>query len=181
MACLAIETPRLVLEPLEETHAEVLFEGLCDERLYEFIDHDPPASMENLRTRYAKLAGRRSPDGTEAWLNWAVREMRTERYVGFVQATVNSSRLALIAYLLFHPAWGNGYGREAVSAMIQQLHEKQAVTTFRATVDPRNQRSMALLQALSFALFEHRKGTARVHGAVADELEYRLDGNSLRG
>src|SRR5207249_414216 len=119
--CLEIKTPRLVLEPLEVSHADELYDGLRDERLYEFIDSDPPESRERLRTRYAKLASRRSPDGTEAWLNWAIRECRTDRYVGFVQATVNASRSALIAYVLFHSAWGNGYGREAVAALIRQL------------------------------------------------------------
>jgi ribosomal-protein-alanine N-acetyltransferase len=176
MTCVKIETPRLLLEPLEACHAEVLFEGLRDARLYEFIDDAPPESVQSLQRRYAILAGHHSPDGLEAWLNWAVRVVSTGRHVGLVQATVGGSRSALIAYVLFHAAWGNGYGREAVAAMIGHLLDSRAVNTVCALVDPRNEPSLALLRTLGFSLHQHTTGMARLHGNVADELEFRLEG-----
>jgi ribosomal-protein-alanine N-acetyltransferase len=174
---LEIRTQRLTLEPLEPHHADVLLDGLRDERLYEFIDDAPPESVDVLRSRYARLACGKAPDRPEAWLNWAVRESFTDRYTGFVQATITDSRSALIAYLLFPFAWGNGYAREAVAAMIHHLRSTHEVTTFKATVDPRNKRSIAVLQALGFVQFECRKGAAQIRGVVADELDFLLDGN----
>src|SRR5688572_33463871 len=85
-----LDTARLRLEPLEPGHAAMLFEGLRDDRLYDLIDEDPPASVEALRARYEVLARRRSPDGRQAWLNWAVWSNPEARYVGYVQATVEA-------------------------------------------------------------------------------------------
>jgi [ribosomal protein S5]-alanine N-acetyltransferase len=68
-----LETERLLLEPLLPQHATLLFEGLADARLYRFIPRNPPESVEALETRYRKLSSRRSADGSEAWLNFAMR------------------------------------------------------------------------------------------------------------
>src|SRR5687768_15804343 len=64
-----LHTARLRMEPLEPRHAEPLFHGLRDDRLYELTDDDAPVSVEALRARYEILARRRSPDGRQAWLN----------------------------------------------------------------------------------------------------------------
>ena len=158
-----LSTERLVLEPLEARHAEPLFEGLRDERIYDFLDEDPPESLEALRERYAYLARRQSPDGREAWLNWAVRVRELDRYAGYVQATVPPTGVALIAYVLFPPFWGEGYAREAVEAMNAHLAAHYAVRELRATVDARNARSIALLEKLGFTRT----------GQSGDEAEYR--------
>jgi len=132
-------------------HAEALFEGLRDKRLYDFIDDGPPASIESLRERFEKLSTQRSPDGLETWLNWALRTLKDRRYIGYVQATLRNNS-AEIAYVIFVDAWGNGYGREAVAAMVNELGAHYAVTAFRAHVDARNRRSVGLLEALGFRM-----------------------------
>ena len=40
-----IETERLRLDPLRAEHARLVFESLQEERLYEFIPEDPPATL----------------------------------------------------------------------------------------------------------------------------------------
>jgi len=143
-------TLRLTLEPIEPTHADALFDDLRDHRLYEFIDDEPPESVAGLRSRFAKLATRKSPDGVETWLNWAVRRVNDARYVGYVQATIGLNQPAQIAYVFFRKAWGNGYAREAVAGMLEHLRKSFGITVFRAHVDTRNLRSISLLEALSF-------------------------------
>ena len=145
-----LRTLRLRLEPLEERHALVLFEGLRHPEVSEYVSERPPESVASLRERYRSLQRRRSPDGREVWLNWAVRLNATGRYIGYVQATVHRDDSAHIAYVLFRDDWGHGFAREAVSAMIDHLQRQRATTVFRATVDARNLRSIALLEALSF-------------------------------
>jgi RimJ/RimL family protein N-acetyltransferase len=65
----ALETPRLTLEPLRPTHAEEMAPLLADERLYTFTGGRPP-TLDELRARYARQAAGRSPDGVERWCNW---------------------------------------------------------------------------------------------------------------
>ena len=73
-----LETERLRLEPLARCHAVPLFEALGDARIYRFIPEDPPGEHSKLEERYGFLEARRSPDGTQRWLNWAVR-LRAEQ------------------------------------------------------------------------------------------------------
>lgn len=162
------------MEPLEPRHAEFLFEGLLDERLYDFIDAQPPQDVESLRTRYARLAERCSPDGTEAWLNWALWSRADHCYVGYVQATVKANLTAEIAYLLFPHHWGKGYAHEAVSAMLVHLRASHDVSAFTANVDPRNLRSVAILERLGFTRVALHTGKALIRDMVADECEYIL-------
>lgn len=147
---------------MQSAHAELMFEGLCDVFLYKFIDDRPPDSIESLRAKYEKLASRKSPDGTQDWLNWAVWSKHDARYIGYVQATVRGAGLAEIAYVLFRDARGKGFGREAVGAMVSHLRNCYAVTLLQAVVDPRNTRSVALLQALAFKHDRDRSGVDRV-------------------
>jgi RimJ/RimL family protein N-acetyltransferase len=167
-------TERLALERLAPGHADALFHGLSDKRLYAFIDDEPPLSLEALRGRYARLATQRSPDGLEIWLNWAVRTLRAGEYIGYVQATISKDHWAMIAYVLFYNSWGYGYGREAVTAMLQELQKNHGVTKFRAFVNPQNIRSRSLLQALGFELCETNHPVPSDVRSKTRELEYVL-------
>jgi ribosomal-protein-alanine N-acetyltransferase len=156
-----LQTSRLRLEPLEPRHADPLFHGLQDERLYEMIPDKPPASVAALRERYAQLARRQSPDGSEHWLNWAVWLPAEGRYIGYVQATVKVDQpRARVAYVLFSDAWGKGFAREAVRRMMEHLGEAYDVAELRASVDVRNQRSIRLLESLGFVRVAVREDEA---------------------
>src|SRR5882672_11356745 len=83
-----LATSRLLLEPLTAGHAEALFALLSDAALYTYLPGEPPVSVEALRERYRRLEARRSPDGSELWLNWVGRQ-HNGAYVGLVEATVH--------------------------------------------------------------------------------------------
>lgn len=166
-----LATDRLRLEPLEPGHAGMLFEGLQDNGLYQFIDEDPPVSVETLRARYEVLARRRSPDGRQAWLNWAVWSKPESRYIGYVQATVAVDRRAFIAYVLFRDAWGHGYAAESVQAVVRYLRERWGSQEVSARVDVRNRRSIALLRRLGF---ECVMASSEADVPVDAAAEYRL-------
>ena len=82
----------------------MMFDGLADARGYIFIPDEPPASVEALNARYEKLVAGCSPDGTELWRNWVIRDRESDTLVGYTQATIRD-RLAFIAYQVF-PAHG---------------------------------------------------------------------------
>ena len=167
-----LQTQRLIFEELKAIHAMELFEGLQDERLFEFIDDSPPTELESLYSCYERLAKGKSPDGCEIWLNWAVRLRESAQYIGTVQATVFGDQSALIAYVLFCDAWGQGYGREAVAEIIRYLQVAYSVAKCHATVDPRNIRSIRLLESLGFRQTDYRIRGASIRGIPADEAKY---------
>ena len=180
-----LETGRLVLEPLLPEHAPLLFEGLADERLHRFISTDAPESAEALETRYRKLSSRRSPDGSEVWLNFAMR-LREEgtlpkaSYVGMLEATVFPNRSAYIAYTVFVPFWRQGYAREGCARMLRHLLENYRVLVVVAEMDTRNAASVSLVEALGFERVGTTLGADHFKGSVSDEHRYELhvDGNS---
>lgn len=144
-----LRTERLILEPLTEMHAPEMFRILGDPMIYTFLRERPPFTEEEVRARYRYLEQRRSPDGSQSWLNWVVRTADGDP-VGYVQATVYHGGAADVAYVLTPAAWGNGYAREACRAMIGDLAQAHGVTTCFATVAPRNRPSLNLLGALGF-------------------------------
>lgn len=168
----SLETPRLVLEPLTGGHAPALFAGLGDDRLYRFIPQEPPVSLPWLAERYRRLEVRRSPDGSETWLNWAMRRRAGPGYVGLLEATVFADRTALIAYTVVVPHQRRGYAREGVARLIEHLFRDHAVAVVAAEVDTRNGASIGLLERLGFARVGERVGADFFNGASSDEYRY---------
>jgi RimJ/RimL family protein N-acetyltransferase len=179
-----LETERLLLEPLVRGHAPLLVKDLADERLYRFIPTDAPESAEALETRYRKLSSRRSPDGSEVWLNFAMR-LREEgtlskaSYVGMLEATVYPDRSAYLAYTVFVPFWRQGYAKEGCARLLRHLLEDYGVRVVVAEMDTRNVASVALAKALSFERVGTTLGADHFKGSVSDEHRYELhvDGN----
>jgi ribosomal-protein-alanine N-acetyltransferase len=140
----------LRLEPQVAAHAEAMFEVLCDPAIYEH-ENEPPASVEWLRTRFAKLETRLSADGTQQWLNWVVF-LPPVAPIGYVQATVYASRRADIAYVLNSRYWGRGLATAAAKLMIAELVASYDVETLSAVLKRTNERSKRLLERNDFAL-----------------------------
>jgi len=145
----SLETPRLLLEPQTAAHAQAMFEVLGDPAIYRY-ENAPPASLEGLCERYAKLETRRSGDGHEQWLNWVLRQ-RSGDLIGYVQATVKADGQAFVAYVLASAHWGQGLASEAVTAMLGELAARYGVHTLWAVFKRANARSRRLLERLGFA------------------------------
>jgi RimJ/RimL family protein N-acetyltransferase len=169
-----LETPRLFLEPILPAHAPVLHERLQEERLYRFIPQDPPDSLEALTDRYAFLAARRSPDGREAWLNWAVRERASGDYAGTLEATVFGDGRAIIAYMVFVPFQRRGIAAEACERLLAHLFEDYRVNTVAAELDTRNAASQALVESLGFERVGFQRDADHFKGSTSDEYRYEI-------
>jgi [ribosomal protein S5]-alanine N-acetyltransferase len=179
-----LETDRLLLEPLMPEHAPLLVKDLADERLYRFIPTDAPESAEALETRYRKLSSRRSPDGSQVWLNFAMRlreggTLPKASYVGMLEATVFPNRSAYVAYTVFVPFWRQGYAREGCARMLRDLLEDYRVRVVVAEMDTRNAASVALAESLGFERVGTTLRADHFKGSVSDEHRYELhvDGN----
>ena len=143
-------TRRLRIEALRHEHAAQLFPSIADPRIYAYIPHDPPGSVDALTRRYTLLE-RGAPTGSgEIWLNWAIRLRISPTYIGTLQATVYRRRTASIAYVLAPPYRGRGYATEGCQWLLDYLAFQLRIVAFRATVDTRNEPSWRLLERLRF-------------------------------
>jgi RimJ/RimL family protein N-acetyltransferase len=144
-----IESRSLRLEPLVAAHADEMFGPMSAAAIYEYMPWQPPASATALRQRYAHLEQGLSADGCERWLNWVVR-LSSRECIGFVQATIYSGFSADFAFAFAPEYWGRGLAFEACQAVLPCLGRDFEVRALHATVDPKNSRSMRLLQRLGF-------------------------------
>jgi RimJ/RimL family protein N-acetyltransferase len=137
---------------LKASAAAEMFAVVSDPCSYEFISKKAPGSPLELEERYRHQEKRISPDGSELWLNWIVREVKSNVAMGFVQASAKKDDpKAQIGYL-FHPQfWGKGYAFEALSQMCRLLSLNHKITFVWASIDPRNERSIKLMERLGFA------------------------------
>jgi ribosomal-protein-alanine N-acetyltransferase len=169
-----LETERLSLEPILPDHASMVYELMQDERLYRFIPQDPPDTPQALEDRYSFLSGRRSPDGREAWLNWAVRERGSGEYAGTLEATVYDKGTAIIAYMVFVPHQRRGIAAEACGRLLEHLFQDYRVGIVAAEIDTRNAASIALVENLGFERVGFQKDADHFKGSTSDEYRYEL-------
>jgi RimJ/RimL family protein N-acetyltransferase len=143
---------RLDLEPVQVEHAEEMGPLLDDVRLHTFTG-GRPATVPELRERYRRLAARRSPDGSQRWLNWVARRREDGQAVGTVQATVTRHGHGLtaeVAWVVAPPHQRRGYAREAAGTMVAWLRD-QGVARIVAHVDPRHEASQGVARAVGLA------------------------------
>jgi RimJ/RimL family protein N-acetyltransferase len=131
-----IRTERLELEPLSVDHADAMVDVLASPSLHTFIGGEPPSHAE-LEARYRRQSVGASPDGSQGWLNWVVRE-RSGPSVGTVRATLRATvhtapdgdspddelpggLQADVAWVIGPASQGRGYATEAAAAMVEWL------------------------------------------------------------
>ncbi len=144
-----IQTARLSLEPLRVDHAEEMAAALDDPALHEFIG-GAPATVDELRRRYAVQAVGHSANGDEGWLNWVIRVQETGRAAGTVQATVRRSGPhlgAAVAWVVGSAHQRRGIASEAATAMVAWLRE-QGVDQIEALVHPEHRASSTVARRL---------------------------------
>jgi RimJ/RimL family protein N-acetyltransferase len=144
-----IHTARLTLEPLRPDHADEMAAVLGDESLHTFIG-GRPATVDELRARYAAQAVGRSPDGGQGWLNWVVRRRDTGAAVGTVQATLTAGpagTLAELAWVIGVGHQGRGYAREAAAGAVGWLTGR-GVRRFVAHVHPEHSASAGVAESV---------------------------------
>lgn len=145
----SILTARLELRRTRVEDAAAMFEALRLPAMYVYIPRAAPRCIEDVAARFARVMQETAPDRAEQWLNWTVWLRETGTPVGTIEATVSPDHYVSIGYLFDPRVWRRGYGREAVSAMIEHLRASGA-TSFEAVIDIRNVASKALVRAIGF-------------------------------
>lgn len=167
-----LATQRLRLEPLTAAHADAMFVPLQDDAIYRWISAPVSSSVQALRERWARNESRVSPDGREAWLNWAVQRVSDGVYVGKIDVSIDEASTATnVGYIFFPAFWGQGLATEAVVAVVDHLIGV-GVTRLVATVTAGNAASARVLTKAGFAFTRVIPENDIIHGVVHDDEEY---------
>lgn len=106
--------------------------------------------------RYWSSLPHETLDRTREWLASMIEAPAdaSDDYVierdGIVIGKAGCWRLPEVGFIIRSDHWGQGYGREALSAALGAAFRRHAIGAVTADVDPRNAASLRLLQRLGF-------------------------------
>jgi ribosomal-protein-alanine N-acetyltransferase len=167
-----VSTKRLIIEPLNRSHAHELFPLMQNSKIYEWISSTAPMDVGKLAEVWAKRETRLSPKGNEAWLNWVVKRSCDGAYVGKIDVSVDSENVATnVGYFFFPDHWGSGYASEAILAIAEHL-ATQGIVKMVATVTLGNVASYRVLEKAGFEKTRVIPENDVIRGKKCDDVEY---------
>ena len=167
-----IKTARLTLRPLTEQDVAPLFEIHSDPKAMRYWSAPPWKDDERGRA----MVTRDLDHNTTDHLRLGIELTASGRLLGtctFFEINTQCRR-AEMGYMLASHAWGNGYMREALTAFISYGFTELELNRIEADTDPRNERSMQLLERLNFVKEGHFRERWVVEGEVSDSAMYGL-------
>lgn len=159
-----LHTDRLVLRRAELSDIDALHEVFSDPRAMRYWSTLPHTEIEQTQAFVEAMQGLYDQGGSEYVVEhdgravgkagvWAPPE------IGFI----------------FHPSiWGKGLASEATSAVIQQVFTATDLDHITADVDPRNARSIRLLERLGFTETGRAEATLTLGDEVCDSIYFAL-------
>ncbi len=167
-----LHTPRLRLEPLAGHHAPLLYEGMCEPAIYQWISMPRPESLEQLTRRWTHHAERLRTQVDVFWLAWAVQRTSDGAWIGEMDAEVQADGIATNVGYFFLPAyWGQGLGSEATTALCDHF-AACGVVEQRAMVTLGNLASERVLERAGFVRTAILRENDELRGVKVDDVVF---------
>lgn len=172
-----IVTARLRAEPLAGHHAALLHAGMQEPAVYTWISMPRPPAVDQFEARWARFAERPIASDRMLDLGWAVQRVADGAWIGKLDAEIRPDGVATnVGYFFFPAYWGQGYAREAVTALGDHL-ARHGVREQRATVTVGNDASCRVLEHAGFVRTRILPANDTLRGEPVDDVEYvRRDG-----
>ncbi|QJQ32502.1 GNAT family N-acetyltransferase [Sphingomonas lacunae] len=159
---------RLTLRPLRDEDSAALHPVFADPAVMQWWSHGPHQSPEKTREVVA-LNALQEP----GYACWAITLDGGAAH-GWVTLKDRRPGVSEIGYLIGRSLWGQGYGREAVTAVLDHGFACPGQRRVYADVDPENAPSIRLLERLGFVLEGHLREEWETHIGVRDTILYGL-------
>lgn len=159
---------RLTLRPLRDEDSAALHPVFADPAVMQWWSHGPHRSPEKTREVVA-LNALQEP----GYACWAITLDGGAAH-GWVTLKDRRPGVSEIGYLIGRSLWGQGYGREAVTAVLDHGFACPGQRRVYADVDPENAPSIRLLERLGFVLEGHLREEWETHIGVRDTILYGL-------
>ena len=157
----ALQTERLILEPLANHHAPALFEVFSNLEAMRFW-HAPPHRSEQETQAYldALISG---PECA-----WVVKRKTQRKAQGLVYYLLGTAPVGM-GYIVHPELWGQGIAREATSKILEHGFNAMELDRIELWIDSANARSLALADRLGFVrrgafvrTYAHREGSYEI-------------------
>ena len=161
-----LQTPRLRLRPLAESDVADVFAVFSDPVVMRYWDGPVMASLQDAMQYIDHLHhGFRRRD----LFQWGIADASTDAVIGTCTLIHLSPihQRAEIGFALRRTHWGKGLGTETVGAILDFAFGMLNMHRIEADVDPRNDRSLRLLERFGF----EREGCLRERYFLHDERQ----------
>ncbi|NGP45885.1 GNAT family N-acetyltransferase [Bacillaceae bacterium SIJ1] len=143
-----INTERLTLVPISQAHADVLFTYWSDDEVTRYMNIVPMKKIDEAR-QMIEMLDQYADQGNAVRYALVLGDGQVVGSVGLNAIdTLNDG--AEIGYDVGKPYWRQGYGKEALNALINFAFDTLQVNRLEAKVIPDNMPSLALLEKLGF-------------------------------
>lgn len=171
---LELETPRLLLRAIQPLDAEAVFKYRCNKQVNQYQSFIPSSVSEVDHFIAYKVSREINVPGT--WIQLVAIQKEKGELIGDigVHFHAHDPLQAEIGYTfncLYH---GQGYATEALKEIINVLFFGLGKDRITASVDPRNEPSIRLLERLGFRKEAHLKASYYIHDTWEDELIYAM-------
>jgi RimJ/RimL family protein N-acetyltransferase len=169
-----ILTQRLRLTKLMASDAAAMFGYRRDPDVCRYQSFDP-GSLAEVEDFIARLQSN-AFDTPGTWFQFAIRLKETELLIGDLGThfIADDPRQVEIGFTISPAYQGQGYGKEAVCGAISYLLGAIQKHRVFASVDPRNERSIALLERLGMRREAHFRESLWFKGAWVDDIVYGI-------
>ena len=160
-------TERLAIRWLAAADAPALFAVLGDPMVMRYWSTAPLATEQDASDFVADVHRRFA---ARDLFQWGIARRDDDRVIG----TCTLHRVSLdhrrgeVGYALGAAHWGRGYAAEALSALVAFAFDSLQLHRLEADVDPRNERSLRLLEGLGFQREGFLRERYHVNGEVQD-------------
>lgn len=142
-----LETSRLVLRHLEERDIPALHRTFSDPDVLRYMDGLCAHTLEEARELLDDIDRHFA---ARTLFQWGIALRESDQVVGTVTLFKIEHRHGEIGYAIARDHQRQGYGREAVEALVEFAFGSYGLHRLEADVDPRNAPSLRLLEGLGF-------------------------------
>ena len=165
-----IRTERLLLRPARADDLEPLHAILSDVRAMAYWSSPPHEETAQTRDWLASMIAIQPSEGEDF-----IVEL-DGRLIG----KAGLWRFPEIGFIFRPDHWGHGYAREALAAVLERAFTVHELAEIEADVDPRNSKSLKLLEHLGFRETGRKKRTWFVGGRWCDSIYLALGADEWR-
>ena len=170
-----LRTPRLCLRRFREADAEAFAGYRADPAVARYQGWDAPYPVDQAR-RFVSTMATAQADVPGEWLQIAVALAGEGSLVGdcAFAPQAHEARIVEIGFTIAPEYQGQGYAREAVSLLLRYLFEQLGKHRVIASCDPRNARSVKVLEAVGMRLEGHMMESTWSKGEWTDDLLFAI-------
>lgn len=142
---MVFETQRLIIRGLTSADLEGFHKLQSNPNVMRYTGGNTITSLAENEQELHKLIAAYSSPGNDFWV-WAVIRKTNDEFLGTCALIANDEGEKEIGYRFREQHWGNGYGSEVTTAVIEYGFEKRDLKKIAAYVYTANQASVRILE-----------------------------------